>query len=109
MRASRRLGLFWVGLLFLGLALSGCTRPKVEKPRLPTGVVLITGAPVGSLLTLDEGESYPLGPSSRFQMTAGVHRLTIECDGYFPAYQTVTISPDKETSIAVKLRPYLSD
>ena len=101
-------------LLLLLAALGGagaCHKPDPPTRTIsrPQGLLVVIGAPEGSLLIVDEGEAYPLSAKSRLKLSVGEHRVTIECDGFFSMYQLVTITEKSETSVTVLLQPFLPD
>jgi hypothetical protein len=93
--------------------LVGCkhnqNQTTTPKPKGPLGALIVVGAPNGCLLVIDEGYTYPLSPRSRLQLSIGKHRVEIECDGFFPLRQFVTIVENQETTLEVVLKPFLSD
>jgi hypothetical protein len=91
--------------------LGGCPKPTPAKAAVkkPRGTLVVIGAPEGAIVTIDERNAYPLSSKSRLNLTVGDHRVTIECDGFFPMYQLVTIKEKEETSLTALLQPSMPD
>jgi hypothetical protein len=104
---------WWIGYCLLPTAccllLISCPKPAPPKPQGPTGVIAVSGAPAGAVLTLDEADSFPLSKVARLRVSAGKHRITVECDGFFPDYQLVEVPANGEAQVKVSLKPYQPD
>jgi hypothetical protein len=98
-------------VLLVAAQLESCQKQKPAKPvvQKPRGTLIVIGAPEGAILVVDEKNTYPLGAKSRLKLPIGEHRVSIECQGYFPMYQIVTIKEQEETSLTALLQPSMPD
>ncbi|MBM4360482.1 MAG: hypothetical protein FJ096_20435 [Deltaproteobacteria bacterium] len=84
-----------------------CLAPLVACAPPKLGVLKVTGSPDDALITVDDQYVGKLARLRQhgIKVNAGEHRVSVEAAGRFPQDELVTVPPEGEARLDVKLDP----